>query len=59
MHREKIKEMVSSKTWQDLKTIIFMKLKSMRKLLTDYILLCIIPGASLETQYFKANFSIM
>ena len=45
---KKIKEILSSKIWQEPETVMFSQLKPMRKLLTDYSLLWLIPEASLK-----------
>ena len=49
MHREKIKEFLSSKNWREPKNVKYPQLKAMHKLLTDYSVLWIISEASLFT----------
>ena len=41
------------KTWREPKTVIFPQLKEMSKLLTDYILLWIIPVDSVEQRHIS------
>ena len=48
---KKIKEILSSKTWWEPKTVIFLPLKSIYTLSTDYISLCLITVASSEEPF--------